>query len=51
MLMRTDPTDPTPNQTRTATTDPDDAPIVHWPEPSRLDSWWRAIMRPSRPAT
>ncbi|MFE5286557.1 hypothetical protein ACFRAQ_16455 [Nocardia sp. NPDC056611] len=22
----------------------DDAPVVRWPDPSRLESWWNAIM-------
>ncbi|ATL68959.1 hypothetical protein [Nocardia terpenica] len=33
----------------TAATDPDDSPVVHWPEPSPLESWWNTIMRPARP--
>ncbi|NKY87400.1 hypothetical protein [Nocardia veterana] len=37
-------------ESRTATQHFDDTMIVHWPEPSRLESWWKAIMKPSRPA-
>lgn len=36
-----------PYRTRTGATDPDDAPVVHWPEPSPLQSWWNTIMNPS----
>ncbi|MET8430986.1 hypothetical protein [Nocardia sp. NPDC004860] len=25
----------------------DDLPVVRWPEPSRLDSWWHAVMHPA----
>lgn len=25
----------------------DDLPVVRWPEPSRLESWWHAIMHPT----
>ncbi len=34
--------------TDTAATDSDDSPVVHWPEPSPLESWWKAVMRPGR---
>lgn len=27
--------------------DAEDVPTVNWPEPSELDSWWEAVMRPS----
>ncbi|QIS21369.1 hypothetical protein [Nocardia terpenica] len=33
----------------TAATDPDNSPVVHWPEPSPLEPWWNTIMRPARP--
>jgi len=29
---------------RTAATDPDAPPIVHWPDPSPLDHWWTEVM-------
>ncbi len=25
----------------------DDLLVVHWPEPSRLESWWHAVMHPA----
>ncbi|MFE3987629.1 hypothetical protein ACFXPR_24345 [Nocardia tengchongensis] len=25
----------------------DDVPVVRWPEPSRLESWWHAVMHPA----
>lgn len=34
--------------THTATTDSGESPVVHWPEPSPLESWWKTIMRPRR---
>lgn len=37
------------NHIPTAATDPEDSPVVHWPEPSPLESWWNTIMRPARP--
>ncbi|WP_067691200.1 hypothetical protein [Nocardia jejuensis] len=30
-------------------TSEDDGPVVRWPEPSRLESWWDAIMYPTAP--
>lgn len=32
----------------TAATDSADAVVVHWPEPSRLESWWNSVMQPAR---
>lgn len=32
----------------TITSDSDtDVPAVRWPEPSRLESWWYAVMHPA----
>ncbi|MGW4125059.1 hypothetical protein [Nocardia sp. NPDC004711] len=25
----------------------DDVPVVRWPDPSRLESWWHAVMHPA----
>ncbi|WP_433685145.1 hypothetical protein [Nocardia sp. CA-119907] len=35
--------------TLTAATDSGDSPVVHWPEPSPLRSWWNTIMAPAQP--
>ncbi|MFI6044755.1 hypothetical protein ACIA8C_24215 [Nocardia sp. NPDC051321] len=35
----------TTRQKSTATTDPADTAVVHWPEPSQLESWWNSVMK------
>ncbi|MBF6181178.1 hypothetical protein [Nocardia otitidiscaviarum] len=33
---------------RTGTAATDSGEVVHWPEPSPLDSWWATVMNPIR---
>ncbi len=34
-----------PHRPPSVTIDPDDEPVLEWPDPSPLDSWWAMVMQ------
>ncbi|QIS04158.1 hypothetical protein F5X71_19110 [Nocardia brasiliensis] len=47
--MTTSTTVEKPHQISTAASGPEEAPVVYWPEPSPLESWWTTVMKSTHP--